>query len=98
MQGLPKPDIVIYLQGAPETLKKRIRARDREYERQVTDDYIAELSQAYNYFFFHYHETPLLIVNTNDVDFERNPEELGHLLQQVNRAEKGVYLYAPLGS
>ena len=98
MEGLPKPDLVIYLQATSETLRKRIKGRNRDYERQISDDYIEELNQAYNYFFFNYRETPLLVVNTNEVDFERRPEELDHLLIQMNRCERGVFLYAPLGS
>jgi len=98
MEPLPKPDAVIYLQATTETLVKRIRSRNRDYERRISDEYIEQLNKAYNFFFFHYEETPLLIVNTNDVDFERNTSELDHLLEQVNRLERGVLLYAPLGS
>ena len=98
MENLPKPDAVIYLQATAENLKKRIRARSRDYEKQIADEYVERLAEAYNYFFFHYRETPLLIVNTNEVDFSRNQSELDHLLSQVNRLEHGVLLYAPLGS
>lgn len=98
MEPLPKPDAVIYLQATTETLVKRIRSRSRDYERKISDEYVDQLNKAYNYYFFHYQETPLLIVNTNDVDFERNSSELDHLLEQVNRLERGVLLYAPLGS
>jgi deoxyadenosine/deoxycytidine kinase len=98
MEPLPRPDAVIYLQATTETLAKRIRSRSRDYEKRVSDEYIDQLNKAYNFFFFHYQETPLLIVNTNDVDFERSAEELDHLLEQVNRLERGVLLYAPLGS
>jgi deoxyguanosine kinase len=98
MEPLPKPDAVVYLQATTETLVKRIRSRSRDYERKISDEYVDQLNKAYNYYFFHYQETPLLIVNTNDVDFERNSSELDHLLEQVNRLERGVLLYAPLGS
>ncbi|MEJ2422116.1 MAG: deoxynucleoside kinase [Acidobacteriota bacterium] len=98
MENLPRPEVVIYLQANTQTLKKRIRSRNRQYEKQIADRYIDELAKAYNYFFFHYHDTPLLIVNTNEVDFERNASELDHLLTQLNRLESGVLLYAPLGS
>lgn len=98
MEPLPKPDAVIYLQATTDTLIKRIRSRSRDYEKRIPDEYINQLNQAYNFFFFHYQETPLLIVNTNDIDFERNTGELDHLLDQVNRLERGVLLYAPLGS
>jgi deoxyguanosine kinase len=98
MEPLPRPDAVIYLQATTETLVKRIRSRSRDYEKRVSDEYVDQLNKAYNFFFFHYQETPLLIVNTNDVDFERSAEALDHLLEQVNRLERGVLLYAPLGS
>lgn len=98
LENLPKPDVVIYLQASADNLKKRIRQRSRDYEKQVADEYLERLAEAYHYFFFHYHETPLLIVNTNEVDFGKNPGELDHLLQQVNRLEHGVRLYAPPGS
>jgi deoxyadenosine/deoxycytidine kinase len=98
MDNVPKPDAVIYLQATTDTLTKRIRARSRDYEKRISDDYIEQLNKAYNFFFFRYTQTPLLIVNTNDVDFERSTEELDHLIGQVNRLERGVLLYAPLGS
>ena len=98
MDNVPKPDAVIYLQATTDTLMKRIRSRSRDYEKRISDEYIDELNKAYNFFFFRYTETPLLIVNTNDVDFERSADELDHLIGQVNRLERGVLLYAPLGS
>jgi len=98
MENVPKPDAVIYLQATTDTLIKRIRSRSRDYEKRISDEYIDELNKAYNFFFFRYTETPLLIVNTNDVDFERSADELDHLIGQVNRLERGVLLYAPLGS
>jgi len=98
MENVPKPDAVIYLQATTDTLVKRIRSRSRDYEKRISDDYIDELNKAYNFFFFRYTETPLLIVNTNDVDFERSADELVDLIGQVNRLERGVLLYAPLGS
>ena len=98
MENVPKPDAVIYLQATTETLTKRIRSRSRDYEKRISDEYIEEMNKAYNFFFFRYSESPLLIVNTNDVNFERSAEELDHLIGQVNRLERGVLLYAPLGS
>jgi deoxyadenosine/deoxycytidine kinase len=98
MASVPRPDVVIYLQATTPVLLKRIRGRNRDYESKISDEYVEELNKAYNYFFFHYQETPLLIVNTNDVDFEKDPSELEHLIAQVNRLESGVLFYAPLGS
>lgn len=98
MEKLPKPDAVIYLQAATPVLQRRIRFRARNYEKRISDEYVEALNRAYNNFFFHYRETPLLIVNTNEVDFEREPQELDHLIAQVNRLEREVLFYAPPAS
>lgn len=98
MEPLPRPDAVVYLQATTQTLVKRIKSRSRAYESTIADEYVEELNSAYNYFFFHYQDTPLLIVNTNDVDFEKSTAELDHLVAQMNRLEKGVLFYAPPGS
>src|SRR5207253_5866619 len=66
---VPKPDLVVYLQARPEVLYKRVKKRDKKYERGVTFEYLSEVAQAYNLFFFHYDETPLLVVNTSAIDF-----------------------------
>src|ERR1044072_187824 len=66
---VPKPDLVVYLQARPEVLYKRVKKRDKKYERGVTFEYLGEGAQAYNRFFFHYDETPLLVVNTSEIDF-----------------------------
>ena len=98
MEPLPRPDAVVYLQATTQTLLKRIKSRSRSYESAISDEYVEELNRAYNYYFFHYQDTPLLIVNTNDVDFEKSAAELDHLVAQLNRLEKGALLYAPPGS
>ena len=67
--GVPRPDLVVYLQASTEILMKRIRARGRPEEAQLSEEYLAEVNRAYNYYFFHYTQTPLLVVNTTDVDF-----------------------------
>ncbi len=95
---LPRPQAVIYLQATTDALKKRIKKRNRETERNISDDYIEKLNEAYNYFFFHYKQTPLLIVNVNDVDFEKKPDELNRLISMINSLEYGVMLYNPLAS
>lgn len=98
MEPLPRPNAVVYLQATTPNLLKRIQSRSRAYESAISDEYVEELNNAYNYFFFHYQDTPLLIVNTNDVDFEKSAAELDHLVAQLNRLEKGVLFYAPPGS
>ncbi|MBP2683649.1 MAG: deoxynucleoside kinase, partial [Deltaproteobacteria bacterium] len=70
---LPKPDLVVYLQARPEVLLSRVRKRGVAYERNISLDYLRTLSDAYNEYFFHYNETPLLVVNTSEIDFVESP-------------------------
>lgn len=95
---LPRPEAVIYLQATTDVLKKRIKKRNRDTEKNISDEYVEKLNEAYNYFFFHYKQTPLLIVNVNDVDFEKKPDELNRLISMINTLEYGVMLYNPLAS
>src|SRR5947207_2061257 len=60
-----KPDVVVYLQASPDTLMDRIARRGRSFEKEMDREYIKSLNEAYNHFFFHYTEAPLLVVNTN---------------------------------
>ena len=96
--NIPKPDLVIYLQAKPEILMQRIRKRNQEYERNISLDYLKTLSEAYNEFFFHYVDTPLLVVNTSEIDFVESPRDLEHLIKEIKSIKKGVQHYIPLGS
>jgi len=93
-----KPDLVVYLQARPEVLYKRIKKRDKKYERSVTFEYLSEVAQAYNQFFFHYDETPLLVVNTSEIDFIASGEHLADLIKEINNMGSGTQHYIPLGS
>jgi deoxyadenosine/deoxycytidine kinase len=97
-QRIPKPDLIIYLQSPTEVLQQRIRVRGRSYEREISRDYIEAVNEAYNRFFFSYDETPLLIINTAEVDFVRRPEDFQDLVREIRRMKKGVQFYVPLGS
>ncbi|NOY86339.1 MAG: deoxynucleoside kinase [Deltaproteobacteria bacterium] len=97
-QRIPRPDLVIYLQSPTEVLQQRIRRRGRSFEREINRDYIAAVNEAYNRFFFSYDRTPLLIINTADVDFVRRPEDFQDLVREIRRMRKGVQFYVPLGS
>lgn len=94
-ESVPKPDLVIYLQGSLETCMKRIKRASRPVEKNITPEYVAELIEAYNYYFYHYEETPLLVVNTNEIDFVNQAEDFDDLVHQIQRARKGVQYYAP---
>jgi deoxyguanosine kinase len=95
---VPKPDLVIYLQARPEVLYKRIKKRDKKYERSITFEYLAEVAQAYNQFFFHYDETPLLVVNTSEIDFVESSKDLADLIKEINNMGSGTQHFIPLGS
>jgi len=96
--NLPGPEAVVYLQASTEVIRKRIKKRSRETEKNISDEYIEKLNESYNHFFFHYKQTPLLIVNVNDVDFEKNISEIDHLVAMINSLEYGVVLYNPPAS
>ncbi|MBI3001936.1 MAG: deoxynucleoside kinase [Deltaproteobacteria bacterium] len=95
---IPKPDLVVYLQARPEVLYKRIKKRDKKYERGVTLEYLEEVAQAYNRYFFQYDETPLLVVNTSEMDFVSSGNELADLIKEINNMGSGTQHYIPLGS
>jgi deoxyguanosine kinase len=95
---VPRPDLVIYLQARPEVLLTRVRKRGIAYERNISLDYLKTLSDAYNEYFFHYNETPLLVVNTSEIDFVESPRDLEHLVREVKSMKRGTQHYIPLGS
>jgi deoxyadenosine/deoxycytidine kinase len=71
----PSPDLVIYLQAQPAVLVERVRRRAARYERDLGEDYLARLAEAYSRFFYHYDASPLLIVNSENLNFvERDPD------------------------
>ena len=92
---LPRPDYVIYLQADTKTLMDRIRRRDRDYERNMDEAYIEALNEAYNAYFHYYDASPLLIVNTNHIDFVRSPGDLNLLLDQILKAPEGATYFSP---
>lgn len=95
---VPKPDFVIYLQADVEVLYKRIAVRGRAYERDIPRAYLEDVVQAYTHFFFHYTETPLLVVNTTDIDFVKRKGDLDDLIRQMQSMKRGMRYYVPLGS
>ncbi len=91
-----KPDIVVYLQANPEVLMERISRRNRPFERDMEKDYIARLSDAYNHYFFHYTDTPLLVVNTNTIDFVNQPDDYEDLVKRILSHRQGTMYYTPI--
>ena len=91
-----RPDVVVYLQASTETLMERIARRGRPFERDMDRTYIASLNEAYNHFFFHYVEAPLLVVNTNSIDFVNDPDDFRDLLKRIRTHRGGTVYYAPI--
>jgi deoxyadenosine/deoxycytidine kinase len=92
---VPVPDLVVFLQASVDVLMARIARRGRDYERNMARAYIESLSEAYNHFFFHYSETPLLVVNTNEIDFVRDEADYEDLRRQIDTPFEGVRYYTP---
>lgn len=78
-----KPDLVIYLQSTVDRLMYNIRERDRDYERHISREYLEELTEAYNHFFYHYNKSPLIIINTSEIDFVSDKKHLDYIEEQV---------------
>ena len=95
---LPRPDVVVYLQANTDTLMSRIRERGRPFERGIEREYLHALNEAYNYFFFHYTEAPLLVVNTDAIDFVRRAGDLDDLANRILAHRDGTTYYTPLAS
>ncbi len=85
-QRIPLPDLVVYLKADLDVLMERIEVRDRSYERAMSRQYIADLMQAYDRFFASYTQTPLLTIDTNNLNIVRNKEDLGRVVERTKSA------------
>ena len=83
LPGLVTPDLVIYLQARPETLISRVRKRGIEMERKISDDYLTVLGESYTRFFHHYNAAPVLVVNSENLNFVDNDEDFKLLVQRI---------------
>ncbi len=99
LQGrVPTPDLVILLQANTDELLRRIAVRGKRYEREISRQYLEDLNAAYTHFFFHYGASPLLVVNTSDIDFVNRREDLEDLIKKIGETRAGTHYYVPLGS
>ena len=89
------PDLVIYLQASNHTLMQRIGKRGREYEKGMDPEYIQALNEAYDYFFFHYDATPLLVVQTDGLDLVENEGQRRELMERIDEHTGGTVYYRP---
>jgi len=96
--GVTRPDLVVLLQASPRTLLERIRKRGKEYEKKIDAHYLERLSEAYNDYFFHFNESALLAVNTDNIDFIKSRQDFDELLKEIRRIKGGTQYFNPLGS
>jgi len=90
-----QPDMVLYLQARTDVLMQRIKQRGRAFEKRINKDYIEALNEAYNRFFFNYTASPVIIVDTNDVDFRHDDDSLEHLVEFMWKTERGTRVWIP---
>ena len=96
--GPRKPDLVVYLEASSEVLQRRLRKRNRDFERRIAPEYLRSLAEAYRNHFHSYEDAPLLVVNSSMIDFLGNGDERVDLLREIRSVRKGVQHYIPLGS
>jgi len=92
---VPKPDLVIFLQASTDRLMNNIKKRGRAYEKEMSREYIESLNQIYNEYFFRYKASPLLIINTSEIDFVKNEDDLNELLALLRKPIAGTVYYNP---
>lgn len=91
----PVPDLVIYLQASVDTLLKRVRERGIDYERSIDERYLQRIANAYIEFFYHYHDSPLLIVNTEDFNLATGSRDFSVLLNYIRDLPPGRHYFNP---
>lgn len=94
-RNIIKPDLVVYLQADTDTLMKNISKRKRSFEKNMSHDYIDALNQVYNEYFFRYQDTPLLIINTNNIDFVNEKKDLEEIINVVRQPITGTKFFNP---
>ncbi len=92
-KNIPTPDLVVYLQSSVDRLMANIRKRGRKMEENMSEEYIRDLNEAYNYFFFRYKAAPLLIVKATEIDFVDNKEDFDDLVAQILRSDRAAIEY-----
>ena len=89
------PDLIIFLQSETDRLIENIKKRGREYESNMDWNYIDSLNQMYNEYFFRYNKTPVLIINTNDIDFVNNKDDLSEIMDIISKPVNGTKYFNP---
>jgi deoxyadenosine/deoxycytidine kinase len=95
IEDLPKPDLVIYLQAPTETLYARVQRRGIAIERPIEQSYLQQLNDAYTQFFYHYDDSPLLIVNTSEINLADGDLDYHNLVKYILQTKTGRHYYNP---
>lgn len=95
IEDLPKPDLVIYLQAPTDTLYDRVQMRGNAIERLIEQAYLQQLNDAYTQFFYHYDDTPLLIVNTEVINLAQGNMDYQNLVKYILQIKSGRHYYNP---
>ena len=95
---VPAPDLVLFLAADVETCMARIKKRQRSFEKEISEEYIGQLIDAYNHYYYYYNRTPLLVVDTRHLDFEHRPEDFEELVHQLQRPIRGTEYFVPVRS
>jgi len=94
-QRVPTPDLVVYLQARPAVLLNRLKTRNKSWERPIKAAYLEKIVTAYNDYFFHYKKSPLLVINTNEIDIVQNESHLESVLSEIRRMRRGTQHFNP---
>lgn len=78
-----QPNLIVFIQSSVDRLMENIEKRGRDYEQHITRDYLQDLNNAYNHFFYHFNKTPVIFINTTEIDFVNNPDHLAYIEEQI---------------
>lgn len=95
-ERVAQPDLVIYLQISLPTLLKKIATDGSPLEKNISEKYLEDILEAYDYFFFNYQAAPLLVVKADNLDFDRE-EDIMDLVDKIKQMKKSPLYYVPLG-
>jgi deoxyadenosine/deoxycytidine kinase len=94
IERVPKPDLVIYLQISNEIFIKRLRKEGSEIEKNISEKYLRDINEAFDYFFFHYRASPLLVIRADELDLD-NEDDIDEIITQIEIMRKGTQYYVP---
>ncbi|MFQ6082933.1 MAG: deoxynucleoside kinase [Candidatus Aminicenantia bacterium] len=93
-ERISRPDLVIYLQISNETFIRRVKKEGNEIEKSISEKYLEDINEAFDYFFFHYKASPLLVIRADELDLD-NKEDIEEIINQIRLMKKGTQYYVP---